>query len=673
MAKSKAERLAEVHARAIRRFNSIWVSEQDMRTQCNEDRRFCFVPGAQWEGSLASQFENRPRFEINKVFQSVQQAISEYRNNRISPNFRPADDMGDEKIADTLDGLYRADEQESGAQEAYDNAFSEMIAGGIGAWRLRAELEDEDDEDNDDIRIRIEPIFDADTSVFFYGSHRQDKSDATACFVIKGYQRDEYIDEYGDESITSFQDTQIESQYDWFKPDLVFVAEYYEIEKKKVEYSVWLDHLTNEEEKYLVDELDADMREELSAANKTEIRSETKREKRVHKYIIDGFRVIEDLGFIAGKHIPIVIAYGQRNFINGVERVQGMVRNAKDPQRIYNMEVSTLVELSAMNSRVKPIFAPEQMEGVSHLWASDNIDNNPFLLANPLRNDDGSIVTAGPTGMTQDTPVPQTLATMMQVCNADVQEVLGKNNNADQLKANVSAEAVELVQKRVDMATFIYMDNFAKAMKRSGEIWLSIAKEAYNEPGKIMRTVGVDGTDGRVEIAKPMHNGNELVTENDIGNGRFNVIADVGPSFTSRRDATVKALVNMAQATPDQDMQSVLYGVALLNMDGEGIEDVKKYNRRNLVAKGVVEPTEEEKAEMQAQAQQQQQPSPQDQFMMAEAQKSQALAAKAVADAEKSKAETEKILAEIPLAEREQILKVIDQMVKARSNQMPMQ
>jgi len=36
----------------------------------------------------------------------------------------------------------------------------------------------------------------------------------------------------------------------------------------------------------------------------------------------------------------------------------------------------------------------------------------------------------------------------------------------------VRGKAIELIQDKLDMQTYIYMSNFAKAMRRSGENWL---------------------------------------------------------------------------------------------------------------------------------------------------------------------------------------------------------
>ncbi len=138
-----SERMAKVHASALAEFDRIQSALKNERQQCLNDRRFYSIAGAQWEGSFGEQFENRPRLEVNKIHMAVLRIISEYRNNRITVDFVSKEGDEYDSLAETCDQLYRADEQDSGAQEAYDNAFEEAVGGGFGAWRLRAVYENE--------------------------------------------------------------------------------------------------------------------------------------------------------------------------------------------------------------------------------------------------------------------------------------------------------------------------------------------------------------------------------------------------------------------------------------------------------------------------------------------------------------------------------------------------
>jgi len=197
MAQSKEERFNKVHQSAVSSFNRIQSALRDERLQCLQDRRFYSIAGAQWEGPLGLQFENKPQMEVNKIHLAIIRIFNEYRNNRITVDFISKDGEDRDKLAEACSALYRADEQDSTAEEAYDNAFEEAVGGGFGAWRLRTCYEDDSDADDDRQRIRIEPIFDADSSVFFdLDAKRQDKEDAKECFVITALTREAFEEEY---------------------------------------------------------------------------------------------------------------------------------------------------------------------------------------------------------------------------------------------------------------------------------------------------------------------------------------------------------------------------------------------------------------------------------------------------------------------------------------------
>jgi hypothetical protein len=663
MAQTKEERLRAVHDRALARFDRCYSSQRDMRLLCVQDRRFVFVNGAQFEGDIGEQFANRPRFEINKVHQSVIRIFSEYRNNRVTVDFRPEDEGSSEETAEFLDGLYRADEQESGAQEAYDTAFEEGVAGGMGAWRLINRYEDEEDEDSDRRRVCIDPIPDADNSVFFdIDAKRYDKADASYGFIISGMQPDAYGEMSGEdptgaikewksrlkgEKPTSFDKTQRMGVYDWFAPEVVYVAEYFEVEEVKEPVNFYVHPASGEEVKVKgKTRIDAEEPDLLTQGFKL-ARTKKVKTRKVHKYLIDGNRVLEDLGVIAGKHIPIVPFYAKRLFVDNIERIMGQVRLATDLQRLYNMLCSLLAEIAVHSPIEKPIFTPEQIAGHEEMWALDGIKRYPYQLINPITDPTGMQAAAGPVGYTKPPAVPPALAGLLQLIGMDLQEVLGASANQQEVVSNISAKAVELIQNRLDMQNFIYMDNFKKSMKRCGEIWLSMARDLYDEDERPMRVVNLDGTDEIEKLRVPKEKDDKSVEYlNDPAGGKFKVIADVGPSFTTRRDGTVRAITGMLQFVEDPQDKAVLTGVAIQNLEGEGLQDIKAYWRRKMVSMGVTEPTDDEKKEMEA-AKAQEKPDAQTLFLLAEAKKSSELAEKARADTELSLAKVQETLAKI--------------------------
>jgi hypothetical protein len=606
MAISNDQRLANLHSEALRQFNDIQTALRDERLQCLQDRRFYSLCGAQWEGPLWDQYENKPKFEVNKIMLAVIRIVNEYRNNRITVDYVSKDGTENDKLAEVCDGLYRADEQASVADEAYDNAFEEAVGGGIGAWRLRTVYEDEENDEDERQRIRFEPIFDADSSVFFdLNAKRQDKSDAKYCFVVSSMTRESYKETYGDDP-TDWPKIIHQYEFDWATPDIVFVAEYYKIEEKTETIRIF-QAIDGTEERYTTKDFQNDetLEATLYAIGTTEVRQKRVKRMRVHKYIMSGGKVLEDAGYIAGKCIPIVVVYGKRWFVDNIERCMGAVRLAKDAQRLKNMQLSKLGEISALSSIEKPILLPEQVAGHQLMWAEDNLRDYPYLLVNPITGADGSTTVSGPVAYTKSPQIPPAMAALLAVTESDMQEILGNPQGADKMVSGVSGKAVEMIQTRVDMQSFIYMSNFAKGMKRCGEIWLSMAKDIYTEDNRKMKTIAPTGEAGMIELMQPMidQETGEIKTTNDLSDATFDVVANVGPSSSSKRAATVRALTGMLQITNDPETAQVLTAMAMMNMEGEGVGDANAYFRKKLLRMGVVKPTDAEAEELQAEMQ----------------------------------------------------------------------
>ena len=665
---STAQRLADVHQTALTQFDTIQSALRDERLQCLQDRRFYSIAGAQWEGPLWQQYENKPKMEVNKIALAVQRIFSEYRNNRITVDFISKDGRKADELAEMCDGLFRADEQDSVAEEAYDNAFEEAVGGGFGAWRLTAVYEDEEDPENERQRIRIEPIFDADSSVFFdLNAKRQDKSDASHCFVITSMTREAYKAEYNDDP-ASWPKEVHQYEFDWLTPDVVFVAEYYAIEAVNEKVRVYR-LIDGSEERYTQAEFDADEELEatLAATGATLVRERSVKRRRVHKYIMSGNKMLEDCGYIAGKHIPIVPVYGKRWFIDNVERCMGHVRLAKDAQRLKNMQLSKLAEISALSSIKKPIFTPEQMAGHQVMWSEDNIKNWPYLLVNPVTAPDGSTQVGGPVGYTEPPDVPPAMGALLQLTEQDMKDVLGNQEQGDKIVSNISGAAVEMVQQRLDMQSFIYMSNQAKAVRRSGQIWLSMAKELYVEQGRRMKTIGPQGEVDSAQLMQPtIGETGEIEYKGDLSRADFDVAVDVGPSYRSQRASIVRTLSNILGVAQDPETQKVLLSAILMNIEGEGLTDLRNYSRKQLVQMGVVEPNEEEAAAM---AQAAQQPDPNAQLLAAAAEEAIGKAVQARANAIKIGAETEltqaktlETLAKTQELDQAQVLNVLDRL-----------
>jgi len=632
--------LASIHTNALVEFNRIQDAMHDERAMCLADRRFYSIAGAQWEGSLSEQFENKAQFEVNKIHLAIIRIINEYRNNRIGVTFVPKDGSKNEKLADICAGLFRADEYDSSAEEAYDNAFEEAVGGGFGALRLRTVYENEEDPDDERQRIRIEPIFDADTSVFFdLDAKRQDKSDAKHCFVIHSMSLKAYEETYKDTPASWPKDIS-NAIFDWSTPDVVYIAEYYCVEQDNDTLLVYTGPAGDEKRIYL-SKTNGEELHELQVTGYVQTRKRKIKTDRVHKYIMSGGSILEDCGFIAGKVIPIIPVYGKRWYIDNIERCMGHVRLAKDAQRLKNMQLSKLAELSALSSIEKPIFNPEQVAGHQVMWAEDNIKNYPYLLLNAITGPDGNPIPSGPIGYTKPPAIPQAMAALLQLTETDMSDILGTHRENDKILSHVTKKVVDLVQNQMDMQTYIYVSNFAKAVRRIGEVWLNMAKDIYVEQGRKMKTIGKEANEiDSVTLLTPINDPvtNALTLDADLSNADFDVAVSIGPSSVTRREATVRSLLEMISITQDPETASVLQAMAIMNMDGEGIGDVREFFRKKLVKLGALEPTKEEAEAMAVAAAK---PNAQEEVLLAMSEEAKAKASKAKADVIKTMADIE--------------------------------
>lgn len=662
---TKEERWRRVHEKAVRQLDTIQEAVYDLRQECLQDRRFYSINGAQFEDpTLSTMFEYKPKIEINKTHRAVMRIIAEQRNNQVDVVFVPSDGQDDNGLAETLNGLYRADKQDSHGDEAFRNAFEEAVGGGFGAFRLYTKYEDESDPENERQRICFDVITDADENVFFdLNSKRQDKSDAQYCFVLSGMTPEAFEEQWGDMTLaggeyavdkaqmTSVNHPIEQTFFDWSTPDLVYIAEYYVIEEVRKRFEVWSDVLGNEEQ-YEAEELrereeddgeEPTLLETLIATRSRFVRSRTVKVKQVHKYIISGAVVLEDCGVIAGPNIPIIPVYGMRWFIDGEERYMGRVRMAKDPQRLLNMQVSRMAELAAISPNSKPILAAEQVDQFHAEWEDDNIVNHPYLRLSLLKDKEGNPIAPGPIGMIEAPQVPPATAALVQYTELALQDILGGRNDAQKMRSNISADAIELVQNDLDMDSYIFIDNGAIAQQRGGAVWLGMAKELYIEEGRVMKTVGTQGQVGSVKLMRPNSGDSGAYKENDLTSKSMDVTVEIGPASRTRKDSIVRTMSQLlpaAQTTGNPtDVRNIL-GMIVMNLEGDGISDLQEYYRKEMVKIGSMKPTEEE-AKAMAEAAANQQPDAQTQWAMAAASKEQALAEKAKADTMKALAEIE--------------------------------
>lgn len=658
--KTKAQRLAAIHALALQQFEDSFIASRVHRENAAMARRFVNIRGAQWEWDEKGQFENRMRMEIDHVSGAVTRIKNEYRKSRIQATFLPKDGSDADTLADACAGRFRADTCDARGREARDMAFDSAVEGGFGGVRLRAEYEHGEQQ-----RICLEPINDAEATLFFDANAKlKDKSDAEHGFLITPWTRRAFVAKYGEECASWPQELAGSFTFPWFGngADLVYVCEYFLKENRTDKYRMF-EGFGEETQEFLEDEITAEDEEILAATGFKEVEPREERVNQVRKFVLNGAKVLEDGQIIPGRCIPLIPQYGHRTVIGHVEVFRGHVLKSIDPQIIYNLEVSTIGETAAASGIETPIFLDEQINPYLTEWQNAHITRPAAMRVAKITDANGQAIPAGPIAFTKSPDVAPAVAALVSLTKQDISDQLGNPENGEQVMPDMSGVAMDMVQGRIDMQSFGYMDNAADTERRIAEVWQSMAADIYVEKGRKLKTLSPGGQRGTVEIGRMIldKKTGKQMPEIDFSRASFDVVSDVGPTSASRRQAVVRTITPLIGAVADPQTNLVLTHVALQNIEGEGMGPVREWSRSKLVEMGVEKPTREEEAEMQAIAEQP--PPPDPQMMLAEAMameakakslKAQADAALAAARTQESEAKTAEILAGIPLQQRKQ-------------------
>lgn len=427
------------------RFDRAHSPQEDVRAKCIEATRFARVPGGQWEGATAAgtklndHFKKYPKFEINKISNELNRIISEYRNNRITVKFRPGDKEASEDLANKLNGLFRADYEETDGGEACDNAFDDAATGGFGCFRLTTNLVNELDPTDDRQRIFIEPIYDPSRSVWFDpDAKKYDKSDAAWAFCMYSLSADKYKAEYNKDPATLDIGIGRSWDYDWYDNDVVYIAKYYEVRKESVDVVAFRNPFTGESVTYDSEQLEQ-VQDELEEIGFIEEARRTIKRRRVYVSVVDGDGFLEKAQRIPGEHIPLIPVYGKRWFIDDVERVEGHIAKAMDPQRLYNLQVSMLADSATQDPGAVPIVGKSQIKGLEKHWEDRNTKRPAFLPLNETVDKQGNVIApASAIGYTQPQPLNQAMAALLQQTGLDIQEVTGSSQAMQQMPSNIA-------------------------------------------------------------------------------------------------------------------------------------------------------------------------------------------------------------------------------------------
>jgi hypothetical protein len=498
---------------ARERFQSGVDFDRMNRDQGLEDLKF--LAGEQWDPDAIALRQGRPMLTINTLPQHVAQVVGDLRINPPAIKVRPSKG-GTKDLAEVREGLIRAIEQESDAQGVYISAGTNQTACGIGNFRVGLKYETEDGFDRD---ITIEHIPNAFAVVWDPKSTERTGKDASWCFVDDEMPRKAYEKRYGTVGISGLE-VPLHDLNGWFQTDSVRVTEYWIVKETPVELA-------------LLDSGDVVDADKVPKGAKV-VRKRKSERKSACVYLINGVEILEGPIELPINRLPILRVQGWEVVV-GTRRIRwGLVRMARDAQRLKNYWRSVSAEMLALAPKGKWLLQ-EQQDGEQDEFRDAVTADDPVLTYS------GQVKPEYIGPPTLNSAVLQESALNAQ----DIKDVTGQHDASLGAKSNeTSGKAIMARQREGDTATYIYVDNLHAAIEAAGDVIDQLIPKIYDTAREV-RILGEDMAT-KVQAINDPANPDSL----DINQGRYDVVVEAGPSYATKRIEASESMMQFVQAVP---------------------------------------------------------------------------------------------------------------------------
>ena len=497
------------------------------------------------------QRDERPALTINKTRQHNLNIINDAKMNKPGIKYRAAGNGATAEAARIWDGIARHIEYQSNAPAHYEVATTFQVTAGLGYLRVITDYVSEDSFDQD---IYVTSIPDPMTVYIDPDARAPAKEDMRFAFIFEDMPKDvfekkypQYVKYVGTEGLVGDRG--------WRDDDHVRVAEYFEAEDVEDELLMF-DGADGQPTTLLASDLrKVDPKSKVFSDPMTRKRTVSRR--LIHYHFIIGTHIVESEEKIwPGKTIPIIPVVGEETIIEGRMDRKGHTRAMKDPQRMYNYWASSAVEYGALQSKTPWIVGVETVEGFEEYWATANRQNHAYL---PFKSvgDDGKPLT--PPARVEP-PVPSPVALKgMEVAAMEMQMVSGQYENQMGQQGNErTGKAIAERQRQGDRATYHFIDNLAIAIRQVGKIILDLVPKLY-DTNRIVMILAENGESLEVKLDPQLQQAHMLeVNENNEvitrllnpAVGQYEVQADVGPGYATRREEAFNALTLILTQAP---------------------------------------------------------------------------------------------------------------------------
>lgn len=589
----QTEEMRKIVELALKRFQEAYDADEEQRSLAKDDDIFANDEGGQWDDLAKRRRAGKPMYTINLVAAAIREVIGNYRQNQIEMKALPKQNQAKDE-ADTYNGLIRAILSNENAEAAKDSAFQGIVVGGFGAARVLNQYTHDNPFEQD---IDICPIYDAIETVWFdpKAKHMTGR-DGSYVFETTMMGRKEFEEEYPYASLTQWPDAKIGNLQSYWgcgnssRTADIRIADYYVKEPIKVDKTLLSDGSIMNSEDYL------EVADELREKGIEFVDARSVDTYKVMHYKMSGTEILEEPRELPTSRLPIIRCLGYHEWRDGTLHYRGLVRNAKDPARVYNYATSANVEAYALAPKQKVLATPKMIAGHESTWRGLNTSDSPVLTFTPdPEAPDGKPIPFHAVGGSPE------LIQQAQQAAMDVQATIGRRSpTMGESATDRSGRAILALQRQDDAVTFELLDNLAIFWKQVATVAMDMIPVVYDTERQMM----ILGDDGQTDVVTL----NEIIKDEQTGkefrrfdtSRRYSIKATVGPAFETKRSEIVNVLTALMQ---DPEMKPLIGDLFAKNLDFPMSDELTKRIRKIQLKQGIVEPNEEESKEMQALAQ----------------------------------------------------------------------
>lgn len=497
-----------------------------------------FRAGEQWEPSIkaARDAQKRPTLTNNRIPGFLAHVVNNLRQQRPEIKVDPIAAGADEEIAEIRQGLIRHIEDVSRAEVAYDSGFENMSTCGLGYMRV-VDVREYRSFDRG-LRIQWLPnLF----SVYEDPSARMpDWSDGRYKFVVEDVTLAEFRRRFGaDKSPASLNEFTAlgNNQPQWIIGEKIRIAEYWHLEEQEDELWELPDGTT-----MFASEYDSESGQPKPEA----VQARPEKRTKVMWTLLYGLGVLKEREW-PGRYIPIIPIIGNQIEIDGERIIVGMVRYAREAQRMFNYMYSCFVEAVALAPKAPFIAAFDQIAEWEDSWKRANTDPQSVLYYKPIVDGQHPVP---PPQRSQAEPPIQAFVEGLRLADNNLKSAFRIfDASLGQKGPQESGIAINSRKVESDLATYDWIDNFSRALQFLGIVLDDLLQYYYNSPGRIIQILQEDLSRKSVTMNQPVDvDGEQKIY--DLSKGKFAIRISTGPNYPTRRAEAASSMIEMAKVIP---------------------------------------------------------------------------------------------------------------------------